>query len=73
MFFEATFSRTHVAFGILGEGEHGLQACLLHRYPLSEISNILRNIEYTFVHSILLVMKTRYGPMPHHSVYLISY
>ena len=62
MFFEATFSRSHVVFVISDEGEHGRHLHHVNRHRISErqhapgdeavgnICNILRNIGYTFVY-----------------------
>ena len=41
MFFEATFSQSHVVFGTLGDDEHGRHAHHVQPHPVSESQHAL--------------------------------
>ena len=87
MFFDATFSRSHVVFEISDKGEHGHNAHHVHHHPISErqLALVMRLLleaifaKFCEISSILLVlivlhvMNIRCGHIPHFSVYINSY
>ena len=88
MFFEETFSRSHVVFEISDEGKHGCHDHHVHDQPISERQHalVMRSLfEAIFsifceissillcTHPVLQDVNIRCRPIPHFSVYINSF